>query len=120
SEGTEPYFLDKSVPPKPCTTSAGDPFEQFMERERGELSITYTVNVADWDANDAETYSHTVNAETIFIDGTGYAPGTLKLSPLQAQKVAEVWQGSEVVYYRRTANIKARRDGWRDKPLDVG
>lgn len=119
TEGTEPYFYDHSNPPKPSATSSGESFEQLLERECGEMCIQYINNIPDFDANEADTYKHTTNAETIYIDGTGYAPGTLKLSPIQCQKMSEVWQGSEVTYYRRTCSIKTRRAGWKDKPLDL-
>ncbi len=120
SEGTEPYFIDQSDPPKPVANSAGDSFDQFMERENGQMVITYAVNVPDHDANDAETYSHTVNQDIVVLDGTVFGPGTLKLSPIQAQKMSEVWMGETVEFYKRTYTLKARRDGWKDKPLDIG
>jgi hypothetical protein len=120
SEGTAPYFMDCSDPPKPVTTSTGEAFDQFFERETGELTITYTSNAADFNMNEMETYSHTVNLDAVILDYTNvFAPGTLKLSPITAAKTTETWMGSEVTYYKRTCILKARRQGWRDKPLDV-
>lgn len=124
-EASEAYFLDCSTPDKkPVVNSAGEPFEQFMERERGEMTITVTRNEATHDANAAEAFSHTTNKSVVTIDGTGYAPGTLKLSPIQATKQTEAISVNgvpqTVTYYRKTYTFKARRDGWDDKPLDVG
>jgi hypothetical protein len=119
-EFTEPYFVDRSPVPKPVVNSAGDTFENNFERDSGEMTITLTRNEATHDANEAETYSHTVNDAVVTLDDTGYARGTLKMSPITAQKVTETWQGEQVVYYRKTYIIKARRNGWHDQPLDLG
>lgn len=70
SEATAPYFIDKSDPPKPVVNSAGDPFDQFREREEGEMTITITVNEASHDAAAADAFSHTINAGNVTIDGT--------------------------------------------------
>ncbi|MEM6560046.1 MAG: hypothetical protein AAF656_00465 [Planctomycetota bacterium] len=124
SEAAAPYFLDRSNPPKPVTNSAGDPFEQFLERETGELVITITLNEAAFDAAVADTYSHTINAGPVRIDTTTFAAETLKLSPIQATKVKERVEEEGAVqdftYYRITYQLKARAEGWIDRPLDVG
>jgi hypothetical protein len=125
SESTEPYFMDCSAPtPKYVANTAGDPFDQFLERESGSLVIQITLNEATHDAALADTFSNTVNAEAITIDATTFAPGTLKLSPITATKVFETIESAgyetRYVYYRRSYNLKARRDGWKDRPLDVG
>jgi hypothetical protein len=123
SDTTEPYFLDcgdDEEEERAVTNSAGDPFEQFLERERGEMVITITRNEDFHDATAADEFSHTVNVEPVMIEGTTFAPGTLKLSPITASKVIETWQGATVEYYRRTYVLKARREGWDDHPLDIG
>lgn len=124
SETTEPYFVDESDPPRPVVNAAGEPFEQFLEREAGELTITITRNEETFNAAVADTFSHTVNAAAVTIDGTEFAPGTLKLSPIQAQKVSEKWHylglDRPIVYYKVTYNLKARHQGWTHDVLNVG
>lgn len=121
TETTEPCFIDvDDEKPKPVTNSAGDPFDQFLERECGEMVITVAMNVDYHDAADADLYSHRVNREHVTVDGTTYAPGTLKLSPIQATRVIEIWQGQELLFYRRVLQFKARRQGWDDQPIDLG
>src|SRR6267142_1375196 len=115
TEGTEPYFIDESAPAKPVVNSAGDAFEQFLERETaGQIVITVTRNEDFHDAALADEYSHTVNTDAITIDGTIFPPGTLKLSPIQASKHVEKVRLSGVeefvTYYRKTYTFKARRD----------
>jgi hypothetical protein len=124
NESTCAYFLDHSDPPKPVVNSAGEPFDQFLERETGELGITITMNEASFDAAAADEFSHTVNAGPVLIDKTTFAEGTLKLSPITATKVTELVETNGVAekftYYRKTYNLKARKDGWKEKPYDVG
>jgi hypothetical protein len=125
SEATAPYFLDRSDPPKPTVNSAGDPFDQYLERDDGEMVITITINEATHDAAVADTFSRTVNIDPIVIDGTTYAPGTLKLSPITATKVTERFETATsppetIKYYRRTYTLKARHEGWRDRVTDIG
>jgi hypothetical protein len=128
NESTEPYFIDRSDPDgdsgtnnKPCVTSAGEAFQQFMTRERGELTITLTRNVASHNAAALDVYSHTINMATITIDGNGFATGVLKISPISAKKnVQKNKDGTSTTYYTQTLTFKARHQGWHDRPLDVG
>jgi hypothetical protein len=124
SEATCSYFLDCSNPPKPVVNSAGEPFDAYLEREVGELTITITMNEETYDAAEADQFSHTINDGPVIIDSTTFAEGKLKLSPIQASKVKERIEQEGVVmeltYYKKTYNLKARREGWNDKPLDTG
>ncbi len=123
-EGTEQVFLDTSDPPKPYANSAGDPFEQFYERENGMLIIQITRNVTTFNpvANDA--YKHTVNQGPVVIDGVTYAAGTCKLSPITAtRQTAVITVGGALqtlIYYRQTITVKARHEGWDHSVQDVG
>lgn len=121
---TEPYFLDRSEPPKVVANSAGEAPDQFRDRERGDLVITFIRNVEWWDAAALEAYGNTINADTVVIDGTFYPPLTLKLSPPTAARQVETARingiPQEVVYYRATFVIKSRSEGWNDKLLDTG
>lgn len=128
SETTEPYFIDRSDPAgdsgknnQVVVNSAGEAFEQFQQRERGELTITITRNVASHNAAALDAYSHTINPADVVIDGITYAAGTLKLSPIGAVKSRKVLKTLQVVvYYAETITLKARHQGWHDHPLDVG
>lgn len=129
AEATEPYFIDRTPEseqgPKPVTNSAGEPFENYLERECGTLTITITRNELTYDAAAIDQYSHTVNSKPVRIDNTVYAPGTLKLSPITATKATETYTGSDgkpvtVTYYKKTYVLKASRAGWNQKVLDVG
>jgi hypothetical protein len=124
TEGTETYFTDRSPQKRPVVNSAGDPFESFHERECGELTLQITINEPTHNAATADAFSHTTNAAPVTIDGTTYATGTLKLSPIGATKQTETVESDGVAmtfkFYRRTYTLKARREGWKDRPLDVG
>lgn len=123
SETTEPYFMDEGddqEESKPVVNTALDPLEQFLERERGEMVITITRNEDYHDAAEADEYSHTTNLDYVTIGTTTFAPKTLKLSPIQAATATESWQGLTVEFYQKTYTLKARRQGWDDKPLDLG
>jgi hypothetical protein len=124
TETTEPYFIDRSPEPKAVVNTAGDPFDQFLERESGELAVMMVRNEATFDAAAMDEYSHTVNEDAVVIDGTLFEKQQLKLSPITATKRVEVITindvEEEVTYYAVRYEWKARRDGWRDKVLDVG
>lgn len=121
---TEPYFIDRSSPPKPIVNSAGEAPDQFFERDRGELQINFVRNVEYWDAALMETYGNTLNDETIVIDGSAYPQGTLRMLPPTASRQVETVRISgvpqEVVYYRATFVVKARMQGWNDRLADYG
>lgn len=134
AEATESYFLDQSPQPdewdvmtygpwqgRPVVNSAGEPFDNFLERDVSELVITIVSNEAGYDANAMELYSNTINAGPVLIDGVTFAPGTLKLSPITASRHSWVDSGGNAdIYYRLTKTLKARRQGWVDRMIDTG
>lgn len=136
SETVQAYFRDRSPKPaswneaemgpwtgKPVITSAGNPFDTLPERDASELQIEITRNEATRDiAADAE-WSNQVNQYPVVIDGTTFAPGTLKLSPITSQRVVEQWKDAwgitrEVTYYRYTYRLRARAETWADRMED--
>jgi hypothetical protein len=127
-ESTENYFIDRSDPNgdtgtanKPVVNSAGDAFQQFMTRENGMLVITLTRNVSSYSPANLDQYKHTVNMAPVTIDGTSYATGTLKLSPITATKNTVTLKNlTTVTYYAETLTFKARHEGWNQTVLDVG
>jgi hypothetical protein len=125
-ETTEPYFIDESQNGPnntgvPVANSAGEAFEQFLQRERGELTITMTRNEAAHDAAADDAYSHTTNQGDVMLDGASLLAGKVKLSPISAVKsYKKLRNNTTLTYYAKTYVFKARHEGWHDKPLDVG
>ncbi|MBV8781120.1 MAG: hypothetical protein JO353_06955, partial [Phycisphaerae bacterium] len=128
---TEQYFIDNSdssvtnaagdTGPFNVVNSAGEAFEQLPVRDKGWLVITMARNEATHSAAADDVYSNTVNHADVQLDGTTYAAGTLKMSPIAATKNQKLLRsGTNVVYYAKTYTFKARHEGWHDKPLDVG
>lgn len=117
---TEPYFIDHSSPPKAVTNTAGEPFEQFFERESSELTISIVKNEGTGAPGTDDLYSNTTNQNSVFIEGTLFLERTLKLSPIQSRKQVETVNGMVYTFYRKTYTIKARRRGWIDEPIDAG
>lgn len=124
NESTEPYFMDRSATPKPTVNSAGEPFEQFLQREGGHRVITYARNEASFDPDAADALSNTTNSAAVTIDGKEYAADTLKLGWVTAQKATETWKNDGVdtvaTFYKVSYPIKRKLAGWHDKPLDMG
>lgn len=75
ADATQTYFLDNSPTPKPVVNSAGQPFEQLLERETGTVVVTYKKNVAAFSPATAITYcgdgtnGKAVNNDAFTIDG---------------------------------------------------
>ncbi|HEV2294098.1 MAG TPA: hypothetical protein VGR35_09580 [Tepidisphaeraceae bacterium] len=126
TEFTKPYFMDRSKPdPKPVVNTAGDPFEQYLERDDGELVINITINEPTFDVLAMDELKHTKNEGICHIDGTSFAPGTLKVSAPSAQRIIENIEGEggtiqRFKYYRVTYVVKARKKGWDDEVLSYG
>jgi hypothetical protein len=115
---TGPYFIDTED--KPVVNSAGEAFDSFLERETSELTITITKNHDRGDPGTDELYSNTTNDNDVQIAGTVFLSGTLKLSPIQASHVTETSGGYTISYWRKTFQMKARRDGWTERLEDRG
>lgn len=123
---TSSYFTDNSTNGPngggvQVVNSAGEAFEQTPTRDTGVLVITMTRNEATHDAAADDVYSNTVNSGPVTLDGTVYAAGTLKMSPITATKnIKTMRSGLPITYYTRTFTFKAKHEGWHDQPLDVG
>jgi hypothetical protein len=114
TESTETFFRDANG--NAVANSAGEPFQTLLDRETSELTISITRNEETHNAWFAESYSHTINSNIVTIDGTSFAPGVLKLSPITATKTTE----NGYTFYRVSYSIKVRRDGWKITVLDTG
>lgn len=125
AEASEPFFRDRSNPPKPVTNSAGDPFENYLEKESGVLTCTVVRNELEYNPAALDEYSHAVNLNYVTIDGIRFDPGTLKISPITAVKTKETYNDADgvpvtVTFYKRTYVFKAKHEGWDNKVLDIG
>lgn len=119
-EWTEPYFVDRSSPPKLFVNSAGSPFEQTYDREDADLIITMVRNEDTFNVIEQDEVKNTTNAEVVFLDGQGYDVGTLRMTLPTATKQSEVWLGQTVDFYEVTRVFKAKKDGWTDRVSDFG
>jgi hypothetical protein len=117
---TEPYFNDRSDPPRPLVNSAGDPFEGTAERAEADITVTMTRNEASFDPVTADAFRMTTNRFPVFVDQTWYAPDTLRLGLATATARSEEWLGNTVNFYEVTRQFAAKRDGWSDKFNDIG
>lgn len=127
---TEDYFTDCTpasghLPEgRRVCTSAGELFAQNLTRETADLSMTITVNQETFSPVEMDRLKHTLNRDAVTLDGTEYAPGTLKLSAPSATKTTEKVEVEgylrKYTYYKTTYTLKARADGWDDTVLDVG
>lgn len=118
SASTGAYFYD--VDEQPVTNSAGEPFEGMLERDTSELVISIVKNEERGDPGLDDLFSNTINENDVVIAGTVFLEGTLKLSPIQATKTIERVGSGTVTYWRKTYELKARRQGWDDVVEDRG
>ncbi len=121
TEETEPYWRDTQETidwpmGRPMTTSAGEAFAQFLERDTGKLVLTITGNRSTGNPALDEEYSRTVNSNEVEIEGVTFDAGMLYMKPIQGQKVIE----GDHTYYRKTWTIVANRDGWKQYVEDRG
>lgn len=140
SEETEQYFIDCATEQPagwsasmrgtwpggtPVTNSAGDRLPDMLERESGKLIINIGANVASYSPLLADQYKHTVNSNSMTIDGISYDAGTLKLSPITGQRQTATYIDGEgesqtVNYWRISIIIKVDAGTWVQKVYDRG
>jgi hypothetical protein len=116
--GTERYFFDRDSTPKPCTNSAGERFEEFLEREMGSLTCVVTKNIAAdaYDPDQANTYGNAVNSDTITVDGATIIAGKCKMKGLPCGPV----QTQKGFSYRELSTTLQFRDSWDQVVEDRG
>lgn len=101
--------------------SAGDPPEggRLVDADRFTLTIVKNVTAAAWNPLVAELYLNSLNSQ-VFLAARhppGFAAGTCKLK-LTARLV---WYPDRTTFYwRRTAKIEYKREGWVGKLRDAG
>jgi hypothetical protein len=120
SESEQAYFLDNSSPQKHVVNSAGEPFQDFLKRETGQIHATVKRNVASYDPPTAVANLQVVNSDSFTIDGATVAINQAKLSSIAAGgfQVANV-NGFQIRYRQQTFTLKFRQS-WDDVVGDYG
>lgn len=117
--------------PQYITNSAGEPFEENLERDAAQDIITVTTNEQTHDPAAAKALRYTINDRPVTFDGKTYAPLTLLMRPIQAQTASakipldppdpENPDATQTVsYYRKTYVLWWKPEGWLDRELDIG
>lgn len=115
----QPYFKDETTPtPKNVVNSAGEPFEEFLERDAGSLTATVRRNVAPgyYDPATAIAYKDVVNQGGFRLDGKQIADGQAKLKAYTAGAT----KTENGFTYREVQWVLQFRESWDDKIEDRG
>lgn len=122
SSANQTYFIDNSSTPKPVVNSAGQPFEQLLERETGTVVVTYKKNVASFDPAQAITYcgdgvhAKAVNSDALTIDGAPLTANQVLMGGMQASE----WKLTNGIRYRELTFTLKLRGSWDDTIADTG
>jgi hypothetical protein len=116
-DSSQPYFTDYDpAGPKPVVNAAGEPFEQFLERETGSITATVRRYVAydDYDPAQAILYKDAINAGSFTLDGKTIGAGQAKMGGIPAGPRQTVTIAETEIHYREvTFKLKFRRT-WSD------
>jgi hypothetical protein len=112
SASSQPYFIDETpTTPLLGTNSAGEPYENFLEREVGEISVTVADNIVPsaWDPSVAAVYmadpSTALNNASMTIDGKSISAGQARMGGIKCSGIKE---RNGVDYRTRTIVLKLR------------
>jgi hypothetical protein len=124
SAASKPYFIDATG--VYSLNTAGEPFENLLERETGELVVTFSKNIAPatWAslAPDAVTYmsglgedpdddATAVNADAFVIDGIGIGEGQARFAGISC---GEIQRRNGIAYRTLQITLKLRKS-WNDR-----
>lgn len=117
----EPYFIDRDDDPDgpfPVVNSAGERFQEFLERDTGSITATITKNIGAtaYDPVLAFTYKHAVNSDGFTIDGVSIDAGQAKMKC----HIAGAVQTENGVSYKQVKTILQFRPTWDDVVEDRG
>ncbi len=118
TDAREKYFYDRSDTPKPVLTSAGETFEELLERDTGSLVATITRNI-DGNAYDpavAIDYKDAVNSTAFKLEGKQIAVGQAKLKAY----TASAKKTENQITYRVARWVIEFRKSWDDVIEDRG
>lgn len=111
SSSSQTYFKDETTPTAKYTlTSAGEPFENLLEREVGDIAVTITKNIApgDWDPPTAATFLNpatAINNASMTIDGVSISTGQARMTGI---KCTPTKTRAGVSYRTLTLSLKVR------------
>jgi len=111
SSSSQTYFKDETTPTAKYTlTSAGEPFENLLERDVGEITVTITKNIApeDWAPLTASSFlnpANAINNASMTIDGAAIAAGQARMTGI---KCPSTKTRAGVSYRTLTLTIKLR------------
>lgn len=132
SESTQPYFIDydpagsasnaDGSPGKPTLNSAGESFENLLERETGSIRATYKVNVpaGGYDPSQAVTFNNVINDGGFTIDGVSIGDGQGKCRAITGGPLQNTLVNGTRVYYREKTTTIDFRMNWNDVIDDRG
>jgi len=114
SSSSAPMFKD--VNDKIVANSAGEPFEQDINRDISASTVNYSVNLATLDTNVFD-YTNAVNSDQFTIDGVTIAQGWAKMKSIS---VGVQQEKNEIQYRTHTFSIEIDVNGWKVEALDIG
>lgn len=125
SASSQAYFLDTAPGPNgpyAVRSSAGEPFDNLLEREVGEIVVTVTDNIAAvaWDPVLAAQYmagpATAVNNASMTIDGIAIAAGQARFAGIKCSGI----KTSNAIDYRTRVIVLKLRDSWDHEVDDRG
>ncbi|MBX3435553.1 MAG: hypothetical protein KF847_19725 [Pirellulales bacterium] len=111
---TEP--VDEDSAGVPILNSSHEVYNPPLTRDFSDLVILISRNVLFFDTVWWDARRNSVNAGNVTIDGTTYAPGTLRLRSVTAKRI----KAGSLTYYALRMEILARVDGHKRRVLDAG
>ncbi len=113
SASSQPYFWDESDTPKPTLSSAGEPFENLLEREVGEIVVTITKNIepAAWNPITAASFMYpatAVNSGSMTVDGVSVSAGQARFAGVRCSGI----QTANGIQYRTLSVTLKLRSSW--------
>ena len=127
-DATQKYFFDNDPSPpsggpgKPVVNSAGESFEDLLERETGSIRATVKKYIAAnaYDAGQAVAFKDSVCSDSFTIDNVNISAGQGKMKALTAGEVQTMMvNGVQVQYRERTMTLQFR-NSWKDLVDDRG
>lgn len=120
----EPYFRDASGTSEgdglPVVNTAGEPFDNKPERQKGAMVIVIVRNEADDNASSDDGYSNSVNSAQITICGVTYGAEMCRMLPIQSKMMFEIVGQTEYLYHQKTYEIEIKTPNWDDEIPSYG
>ena len=126
TDAMQTYFIDKSTPdPKTVVTSAGERFQELLERETGSIMAVVTKNIPSngYSPTTAVNYKDAVNSDNFTLDGASIAAGQCKIKAYTAGR-RQVENGVTfrvakwILHFRKTWDDIVEDRGFHEKDAD--